>query len=102
METPTKNGGGPVPGLEAKGTGAAEQLSKSEQINVCPECGGPLRFGSNDPCEGSYFWCRVCGAGPVLFPLGTGPRPVPGIIDAETANAALVLVAALKRYPVVR
>jgi hypothetical protein len=83
------------------GTQCAEQFTKSEQINVC-QCGGALRFGSRDPLEGDYWWCSLCGAGPVLFPIGEGPRPVNGIIDAETANAALVLVAALKRYPVVR
>lgn len=82
---------------------STEQISKSEHINisVCPECGGPLQLGSRDPCEGDYYWCPGCGAGPILFPLGTGPRPVSPIIDAECANAALRTVAALKSrgYP---
>jgi hypothetical protein len=83
-----KGRGGPIPGLEAKGTESAEQILKSEHMNVCPDCRGPLRFGSRDPCEGDYYWCLVCGAGPVLFPLGTGPRPVPAIIDAEAEQRA--------------
>jgi len=36
----------------------------------CPDCGCPdLRFGSRDPCEGDYYWCRHCGFGPIRFPL---------------------------------
>lgn len=76
----------PLPGMETHTD--ANEVSKSENINVCQECGGPLRFGSRDPCEGNYYWCRACGAGPILFPLGTGPRPVSGIIDADTRQAA--------------
>jgi len=108
METATKNGGGPVPGLEAKGTESAEQISKSEHINACPECSMPLQFGSRDPLEGDYFWCPACGAGPVIFPLYGGPRntgprkPIPGLMDPETMNAASFLEGALKRYPVVQ
>lgn len=63
---------------------STEQISKSDQINVCPECGGPLRFGSRDPCEGDYYWCQVCGAGPVCFPAGTCPRA--SVIDAESVQ----------------
>jgi hypothetical protein len=80
-ETQIKERGGPSPGLVARGTESAEQISKSEHINVCPDCGGSLRFGSRDPCEGDYYWCRVCGAGPILFPIGEGPRnPAPRVL----------------------
>ncbi len=102
-ETQIKGGGAGAQllGCMEDHTDAAEQISKSGQINICQDCGGPLRFGSRDPCEGDYYWCRECGAGPVLFPLGEGPRkPVPGFIDEETANAASILEAALERYPV--
>lgn len=41
---------------------------KRPRINTrCPDCGGALRYGSYDPCEGYYYWCRVCGCGPILF-----------------------------------
>ena len=64
---------------------------------VCPGCGAPLRFGSRDPCEGDYYWCSGCGDGPILFPLyHKMPRPVAPVIDAEQANAALVMVAHLR------
>ena len=39
----------------------------------CPECGGKLILGSVDPCEGDYYWCKECGEGPFLFPMGDGP-----------------------------
>jgi hypothetical protein len=75
-----------LPGTETHTS--AEKISKSEHINHCPECGGPLQFGSRDPCEGDYYWCHGCGAGPVRFPLGTGPRkPVPAIAEAEQRKA---------------
>jgi len=49
-----------------------------ENKNVCPTCGGPLRFGSRDPCEGDYYWCTFCGEGPILFPLyHQMPKPAP-------------------------
>jgi hypothetical protein len=35
-----------------------------------PECGNGLSFGSEDPMEGTYFWCNACGCGPILYPLG--------------------------------
>ena len=82
-----------------QGTGdhtSAEQISKSEHINVCPECGMPLQFGSRDPCEGDFYWCPGCGAGPVLFPLGTGPRKPKPVIDAEAEQRK-----AFERYAVV-
>jgi len=64
-----------------------------ENKNVCPTCGGSLRFGSRDPCEGDYYWCSVCGEGPILFPLyHVMPRPVAPVIDADQANAALLMV----------
>ena len=102
-ETQIKGGGAGaqlLPCMEDR-TSAAEQIEKSEQINVCPECGGSLRFGSRDPLESDFYWCRECGYGPILFPIGEGPRPVRSVIDTETANAAVSLAAASKRYPVV-
>ena len=101
-EVKTKGGGAGARLRQGKRDHAsAEQISKSEHMNVCLDCGGPLRFGSRDPCEGDYYWCYRCGAGPVLFPVAADPcKPVHGIIDAETANAALKLVAALKKHPV--
>jgi hypothetical protein len=95
-ETRIKGSGGPVPCLVAKGTDTADHVSKSKQITVCPDCGGALRFGSRDPCEGDAYWCDRCGCGPIWYPLGAGPRPVPAIIDAEQANKALLLVAQLR------
>jgi hypothetical protein len=75
----------------------------------CPECQGELRFGSRDLAEGDYWWCSVCGYGPILFPLFGGPeikqitntRELLGIIDADKANEALRIVAILKRRPVI-
>jgi len=101
-ETQIKGGGAGARLRQGKRDHAsAEQISKSEHMNVCPDCGGPLRFGSRDPCEGDYYWCQNCGAGPVLFPVRAFPRkPVLGIIDTETANTALKLKAAIKKYPV--
>jgi len=82
-----------------RGHTSAEQISKSEQINVCPECASPLQYGSRDPCEGDYYWCPACGAGPVVFPIGTGPRrPAPQIIDAEAEQRA----AFIRQHAVVR
>lgn len=57
-----------------------------ENKNICPECGGPLRFGSRDPCEGDYYWCRSCGFGPIRFPLHH-VMPKPTLIDADTIQA---------------
>jgi len=36
----------------------------------CPECGEELQYGSEDPKEGMYYWCNVCGCGPILYPSG--------------------------------
>ena len=60
-------------------------------LDECPECGGPLRFGSRDLAEGDYFWCSVCGYGPIKYPLFGGPaikqitkvKELLGIIDAD-------------------
>ena len=83
-----ENGSG-IPAVESKGTQPADiQVSKSGNMKVCPECGGPLRFGSRDPCEGDYYWCRSCGLGPILFPLGEGPRALSPLLDADLLQAA--------------
>jgi hypothetical protein len=59
-------------------------------MNVCPSCGSSdLRFGSRDPCEGDYYWCGKCGAGPILYPLHYRVKfSKPTLIDADTAAAA--------------
>ena len=60
--------------------------SENIPFTRCPVCGGELRFGSNDPCEGSYYWCVACGDGPICFPLYGGPKPVrkiAAVIDAD-------------------
>jgi hypothetical protein len=50
---------------------------------TCPECGRQLLLGSRDPCEGDYYWCPNCGAGPIRFPLyHQMPIVSPSIIDA--------------------
>ncbi len=100
---------------EGKGGNAAKQdarpcteVSKSEPISIseCPECGGPLRFGSRDLAEGDYWWCSVCGYGPIKFSLFCGPpvkqvgiKELLGIIDADKANEALRIVEVLKARP---
>ena len=64
-------------------------LSPPIIISACPECGGRLQFGSDDPLEGIAFWCTRCNFGPIWFPHGEGPRkPVPAIIDADTYQAS--------------
>ena len=76
-------------------------------LDECPECGGPLRFGSRDLAEGDYFWCSVCGYGPIKYPLFGGPaikqitkvKELLGIIDADRANEALRMVEILKARP---
>ena len=60
-----ENRGGAVPRVQAEGTGTVEQLSKSENKIICPHCGGPVQFGSYDPCD-KYYWCKACGKGPIL------------------------------------
>ncbi len=87
-ETATENGGAGAHQPTSTGTARApKEVSKSEHMNVCP-CGGDLRFGSRDPCEGDYYWCCICYAGPILFPLGTGPRNLkPAIVDADALQA---------------
>lgn len=62
----------------------ASNVSQSETIKVCPECGGSLVYGSHDPCEGWAFWCDRCGFGPIWFddPRAVYKQPAP-IIDAE-------------------
>jgi len=50
--------------------GMMQQHQKRQRIDNnarCPDCGGALRYGSYDPCEGYYYWCRVCGCGPILY-----------------------------------
>ena len=71
MKTETKSeSGSPDPGLQTKDGKTAGTESEQNVKNVCPGCGSPvLRFGSRDPCEGDYYWCNVCGFGPILFPL---------------------------------
>ena len=70
MSTKTQNDGSPDPSLQTKDGKTAGTESEQNVKNVCPECGSPvLRFGSRDPCEGDYYWCNVCGFGPILFPL---------------------------------
>jgi DNA-directed RNA polymerase subunit RPC12/RpoP len=52
--------------------------------DTCPECGSEfLRFGSEDPQEGTYFWCDACGCGPILYPLGYRKKFIAPIINAE-------------------
>ena len=71
MKTETKSeSGSPDPTVQGKDGETAGTESEQNVKNVCPGCGSPkLRFGSRDPCEGDYYWCNVCGFGPILFPL---------------------------------
>ena len=93
-ETQIKGGGAGaqlLPGMEDRTS--AKEASNSEQINVCPECGGSLRFGSRDPLESDFWWCRECGYGPILFPIGEGPRnPKPANIDVAEAKQRAALI----------
>jgi hypothetical protein len=67
------------------------KVSIPEQINDCPECHGKLKYGSRDLAEADYWWCSVCGYGPIKYPLFGGPevaqitkvKELLGIIDAE-------------------
>ena len=69
----------------------------TDNQDKCPECGSTdLRFGSRDPCEGDWYWCQHCKAGPILFPLNYRRKFIAPVIDAETANEALKLVQELK------
>jgi hypothetical protein len=68
VETSEQNGS-PLPRLETKGKGTAGNDLELKVENVCPYCGGELMFGSRDPCEGDYYWCRSYGCGPIQFPL---------------------------------
>jgi hypothetical protein len=69
--------------------------NSTKTFTRCPVCGGELRFGSNDPCEGSYYWCIACGDGPISFPLYGGPKPVrkpiAEIIDAESVQRRAII-----------
>jgi hypothetical protein len=50
----------------------------------CPECNSEdLRYGSEDPLEGTYLWCNSCGCGPILYPLGYRKKFIAPVIDAE-------------------
>jgi len=71
----------------------------TEHQDKCPECGSmDLRFGSRDPLEGDFYWCRTCKNGPILFPLMYRRKFIqPEIIDAEESNKALKLVQELRR-----
>lgn len=61
--------------------------------SVCPDCGcEDLRYGSTDPCEGSFFWCNSCGCGPIRFPLG---HQLPGKKQHIDINADRVQLEAL-------
>ena len=87
METSEQNDS-PLPRLEAKGKGTAGIDLESKAENVCPDCGSTkLRFGSRDPCEGDYYWCRSCGCGPIRFPLN---HVMPG--SGKTASGPVVVI----------
>jgi len=87
--TATKTDGSPIPAPSNEGTGTANNSESSDEIKVCPDCGGNLVYGSHDPCEGFAFWCDRCGFGPVWV---DNPRavlkPAGRVIDADTARAA--------------
>jgi predicted RNA-binding Zn-ribbon protein involved in translation (DUF1610 family) len=103
METEEKEGGGRVDASSQESI--VRPLNKN--ISECPECGGSLRFGSRDLSEGDYYWCSVCGYGPIRYPLFSGPpfkeitsvKELLGIIDADKANEALRIVESLKTRP---
>jgi hypothetical protein len=102
-----KNDKGGIPGKVTRPV--ISEVSANKILSACPECYGELRFGSRDPCEGDYWFCSVCGYGPILFPLFGGPvikqitnaRELLGIIDADKMNESLRDVAILKSRPVV-
>lgn len=60
--------------------------------SICPDCGSEdLRYGSTDPCEGSFFWCKNCGCGPILFPLGHRLPKKPVDINADRVQLEKLL-----------
>ena len=104
MQTSTeKNDKGGIPGKVTRPIIIAPIETKT--LSQCPECHGDLRYGSRDLAEGDYYWCSVCGYGPIKYPLFSGPaikpitdvRELLGIIDADRANEALQVVSQLKR-----
>jgi hypothetical protein len=63
-----------------------EGRDTTKTFTRCPVCGGELRFGSRDPCEGDWYWCIACGDGPISFPLYGGPKPVKKVAAVINAD----------------
>jgi len=75
--------GSPIPAPSNEGKGTASYSESSDEIKVCPECGGQLVYGSHDPCEGWAFWCRDCGFGPIWVEDPKVVYKAGKVVDAE-------------------
>ena len=86
MDDVIKQGGCPVVSNMIEGSSPLiiEGCGSRNSFTRCPICGGELRFGSHDPCEGDYYWCTVCNNGPICFPYYSKPvKKIAPVIDAE-------------------
>jgi hypothetical protein len=67
-----------------------DRPDSTKTFTRCAICGGELTFGSNDPLEGTYYWCTACNEGPVCFPLYSKPTPkIAPVVDAEELQRVL-------------